>query len=460
MNLKRYLDLYALLELSPSSREENRAFGITHVMVKNKPLQQLVVWIETHKNKLKQPLLSETFASYLYMITVSLALIAFVLGLLSGIALLSYSGKEPVNVIYFMAMVIAYPLVTMLLTLFAMLRANRSQNVLVHVSPAFWMEKILGLLPGRMQENIRELKINALLANWLIIKRSQLLALCFSFGLLLALLGVVVTRDIAFAWSTTLEIDPETFYDFLHTLALPWRELYPSAVPSMALIEQSHYFRLGEQLSEKMIENAPVLGEWWKFLACSTLFYAIFLRFLMYIFASSGLSRAVKQSLLTLKGAKQLLREINEPIITTHGSEPENAFVSSESSYTQIIHGLDSSYDIVQGWAMTHHELLLLCDSMGVISPEHFEVGGTNNLEEDSEVVAKSNGEVLLFVKAWEPPTMDFVDYLEELTVNVDKVIVAPVGTVEKGYSTSVKDLDVWDRKLSVLNNEKVWLKR
>lgn len=460
MDLKRYLDLYALLEAAPSSREENRAFGITHVMIKNQPTQQILTWIEAHKSKLKKPLLSETFSSYLYIMTLSLACIAFAVGLLSGIALLSYSGKEPVNVIYFMAMVIVFPVFTMMLSLIAMVRASRSQSVLVHLSPAFWMEKILGLLPGRMQENIRELKINPLLANWLIIKRSQLLSLCFSFGLLLALLGVVITKDIAFAWSTTLEIDPETFYGILHTLALPWRELYPSALPSMELIEQSHYFRLGETLSAQMLANAPVLGEWWRFLACATLFYAILLRFLIYMIASLGLSRAVKRSLLSLKGTKQLLREMNEPIITTHGKEEENAFVPDDSSYGQTIDSLDSSYDVVQGWAITEKALLLLCDSMEVIAPEHFEVGGTNNLEEDSEIVAKSKGEVLLFVKAWEPPTMDFVDYVEELTLKVDKVIVAPVGTAENSYSATVKELNVWDRKLSVMHNEKVWLKR
>lgn len=460
MNLTTYLDIYALLEANPSSREENRAFGITHVMIKNKPVQQLLAWTEAHKSTLKKPLLSEMFSSYLYMTTLLLALIAFFLGLLSGIGLLSYSGKEPVNVIYFMAMVIAFPLFTMMLTLFAMLRANRSQSVLVHLSPAFWLEKILGLLPGRMKEHISELKINPLIANWVVIKRSQVLALCFSFGLLLALLGVVVTKDIAFAWSTTLQIDPETFYGFLHALAFPWRELYPSAVPSMELIGQSHYFRLGDKLSEKMIESAPVLGEWWRFLAFSTVFYAILLRFLVYTLASAGLSHAVKQSLLTLKETKQLLREINEPMITTHGKEPENAFVSSDSSYRQIVHGLDSSYDVVQGWAITSNELLLLSDSMGIISPEHFGVGGTNRLEEDSEIAAKSKGEVLFFVKAWEPPTMDFVDYLEELTLKADKVIVTPVGTIENSYSATAKELDVWERKLSVLKNEKVWLKR
>jgi hypothetical protein len=143
-----------------------------------------------------------------------------------------------------MVMVIVLPLATMLLTVISMLRAKSTQSILVHLSPAFWMEKMLGLLPGKVQENITAFKINPLLSNWLIIKRSQMIALFFSFGLLLALLAMVVTKDIAFAWSTTLHITPETFQDFLTTVAFPWRDFAPSAVPSMALIEQSQYFRL------------------------------------------------------------------------------------------------------------------------------------------------------------------------------------------------------------------------
>ena len=460
MNIKSYVNLYELLEVNPSTREENRAFGLTQVTLKNRPVEQLLAWIEKHKESLKKPFLSETFSSYLYRVTFALVLIAFALGLLAGIGLLSYSGHEPVNVIYFIAMVIFFPLFTMMLTLFAMLRASSSESVLVHLSPAFWMEKILDLLPGNMQEQIKSLQINPLLANWLIIRRSQIIVLFFSLGLLLSLLGVVVTKDIAFAWSTTLHISPETFHNFLDTLAFPWREIVPSAVPSLELIEQSQYFRLGEKLDKEMIAYAPQLGEWWKFLALSTLFYAIFLRSLMLILASLGFSSAVKQSLLTLKGTTKLLREINEPIISTHAKKREKAFITDDKSYSQIVNALDASYDGIQGWAIPHNELLVLGESMQIISPMHVEVGGSNSFEEDSEVISKSHGEVLLFVKAWEPPTMDFVDYLTDLSEKVDKVIVIPVGTRENHYETTDKEIDVWDNKLFLLRDEKVWLKR
>ena len=460
MNLKSYLNLYELLESDTSSREENRAFGLAHVLLKNKPIEQLVSWQNEHSVKLKQPNMSEKFASYLYGVTLTLVIVAFILGFLSGIGLLSYSGHEPVNVIYFIAMVVFFPLLTMSLTLLSMIRANSARSLLVHVSPAFWMEKILSFLPSKMQNSMKEFKINPLLLNWIVIKRSQLIALFFSLGLLVALLSMVVTKDIAFAWSTTLHVTPEAFHNFLNSVALPWREFFPWAVPSIELIEHSQYFRLGDKLSEEMINNASELGEWWKFLAFATLFYALILRFMMYLLASFGLSKAIKKSFFTLKGATRLLKEMNEPIITTCAANDEERFVATKESYGQIVHTLDTSYDVVQGWAIDKEQLVVLNDSMGVIAPKFFEVGGANSFDEDNEVISNSHGEVLFFVKGWEPPTMDFVDYLQELSQKVDKVIVVPIGTAANNYDIKQSTIDVWDRKLTQLAEDKVWLKR
>ena len=459
MNLKSYLDLFELLEADTSSHEERRAFGLVNVMTKNRPVEQLSAWVRENRVKLKKPTLSETFSSTLYSMTLVLSVVVFILGFFSGLGLLSYSGHEPVNVIYFIAMVVFLPLFTMTLALFSMFRANSTESMLVHISPAFWMEKILRLLPNKIENSFKEVKINPLLGNWIVIKRSQVIALAFSFGLLCALLGIVATKDIAFAWSTTLSITPEAFQSFLHTLAFPWREFYPSALPSVELIEQSQYFRLGDKLSDEMIRNAVKLGEWWKFLVFSTLFYAIILRFAMYLLSVFGLKRAVRRSFLTLDGAKKLLHDMNEPIISTHANENERQFIQRSTAYAQMLNVLDASYDSVQGWAIAQENLSVIADSMNVISPKFVEAGGANSLDEDMEIIYHSQGEVLLYVKAWEPPTMDFIDYLEALAKRVNKVIVCPVGTIEDVYETQAREVNVWARKLSMFGSEKVWLK-
>jgi len=459
MNLSTYLNLHALLQTDTAAHEEKRAFGLEYEAFKKKPLTQLELWVKANQKRLPLPLLSERISGYLYGITLTLGVLAFFLGFFSGIVLLSYSGHEPVNVIYFMAMVILLPIITMILALFSMARANASRSFLVHISPAYWMEKILRLLPGRVQQTLEELHINPSLLNWLIIRRSQLLALLFSIGLLLALLVMVVTKDIAFAWSTTLHVAPEEFHALLETIAMPWKGFFPSAVPSLELIEQSQYFRLGERLDPQMVENASKLGEWWKFLAFATLVYAIILRVGMWMVSIIGYRQALKRSFLNLDGVQTLLKTMNEPLITTSSPQFEKQFEGKGNHYAQEIHAFDNSYDRTLGWAMSEEMLPVLNDVMQIISPVLENVGGTNTLDEDREVVLKSKGEVLFYVKAWEPPTMDFVDFLESLAKVAEKIIVAPVGMSENGYRPKENELAVWGRKLQDLGEKKVWLK-
>jgi len=458
MHLKSYLDLYALLQTDTSSKEERRAFGLSQILNIKRPVDQLLSWIENNQGRLKKPTLGETFTSYLYSVTFILIAIAWVVGVFSGIALLSYNGSEPVNVVYFMSMVIVLPLFTMILALLSMIKAHSVQSALVHISPSYWMEKILKLFPGQTSKSIDRVKINPLLTNWIVIKRAQSLALFFSLGLLISLFAIVATKDIAFAWSTTLQITPEMFHNFVNMVAFPWRDWVPTAVPSLELIEQSQYFRLGDKLSDEMIRYASKLGEWWKFLIFSTLFYAIILRMMMLILSSFGMRYALKKSLLTLEGVSTLLRDMNEPMISTHAKTVEENFISSNENEIQTLCHLDASYDVLQGWAIPQSQLQVMSDSMQVISPNLFEVGGGNSLAQDSEIVSKSHGEVLLYVKAWEPPTMDFMDYLEELLKKADKVIIYPVGSADEGYKSEVRFIDIWAKKLSLFNHEKVCL--
>ncbi len=463
MNLKSYLNLYALLKSSNSTRSQRREFGLSHSNLKEKPEEQLLKWTDKFKHQLPKPLLSEVLSSYLYGITLTLVVISFCIGLFSGIGLLSYNGNEPVNVIYFMAMVIFLPIFTIILTLISMFRVKSTQSMLIHISPAFWMERVLAFLPNKMDKYLKttilELKLNPLIVNWIVIKRSQILALTFSLGLLFSLLAIIATKDIAFAWSTTLNISPENFYNFLYSLSFVWRDIFPWAVPSLELVEHSQYYRLGERLNEEMINNASLLGEWWKFLLFATIFYAIILRLIMVVMSSVALNRAIKVSFLTLDGSQKLLNDMNEPIISTAALVDEVNFLAKNVEYARVVKNYEASYDNILGWALDKTVLVLINDNMCVESKNLYEVGGSQTLIQDNEVVKKCYGNILLYVKAWEPPTMDFIDFLEILLENTDKITVTPIGTHKKQYVTSEKELNIWAKKLYTLNSEKVWVK-
>ncbi len=457
MTLKTYADLYALLRDDRYTNEAYRAFGLEHPSSRFSPLAQLTAWVEAHRKYLEQPTYGERLESYLYYVTLILLAVAFMLGTITGVGLLSYNGHEPVNVIYFLFVALFLPLFTMLLALFSMLGAKRSHNTLVHISPSYWMERFVALL-GKRTAFLEEMKIDPSVLNWVVIKRSQMAALAFSFGLLTALVAVVATHDVAFAWSTTLQIDAHAFEHFLRTLALPWRSWMPSAVPTLELVEQSQYYRLGGTISPSMIDHAAVLGAWWKFLAMATLFYAIVLRIPFYMLASWGLQKAIGKGILSLEGAKLLLECMNEPLISTHNENQNGTLPTKSLDYPRSVENIAGVYESIEGWSLPKEALRVICDTLKVEAPVCVEVGGNNTLEMDKEIASKASGEVLLIVKAWEPPTMDFMDYLQLLAASAEKIVVMPVGTAEEGYVPNTRHKEVWVRKLAEADLEKVWI--
>ena len=460
-NLKTYIDLYELMQKNHSSREENRSFGLAHQKLLSSPVALLSRWVEEHRHRLSHPPLSQTIDSVLSTATLMLLILAFFFGIFSGIGLLRYSGSEPVNLLYFLGAVFVLPLVTMTMTLLAMLRANRAESVLVHLSPAYWMERILLLLPVRNRDKFNSIQINPLITNWLVVRRSQELALSFSLGLFLALLGIVASRDIAFSWSTTLQITPEAFHHFLSMIALPWREILPQAVPSAELIEQSHYFRLGGKLNSGMIDHAALLGEWWKFLAMTTLFYALFLRFLLFLLANAGLKRAFGRAMLSIKGTRDLLREMEEPLIESESPDMEQNFERDENPDRVATAALKTDYSAVIGWALDEAAILFQNEREGIKPTNIYEAGGLHSLGEDQEIVDAASGDILLYVKSWEPPTMDFVDFLTELSADESRsIILYPLGTPEADYQATKEAFEIWTHKISGLKNHKIRMKR
>ena len=451
-----YIDLYELMQLERDTHQENRSFGLTHIDLLNKPIELLGRWSEEHLHLLPQPRLSEKILKLLSRASLILLPAAFFLGIFSGVGLLRYNGNEPVNLIYFLLAVFLLPALTMTMTFFAMLRAGSTGAILIHISPAYWMENLLLLLPKKSREAIEKLKINPILANWIVIRRSQELALAFSLGLFLALLAVVASEDIAFSWSTTLHITAEEFHHFLAMISLPWSGWLPQAVPSAELIGQSHYFRLGGKLSGDMVVHAALLGEWWKFLAMTTLFYALFLRFLFFVTASIGLRKAAERSILSLEGVRELLREMKEPLITTQAPAREHTHDKSTQN-TVTAAEPRQHYSAVIGWAFDKDTIALQNEQTGIESDIIREAGGLHSLEEDRQVILLVKEDILVYVKAWEPPTMDFIDFLTSLSKRRGvRVTVYPLGTPERGLDATDAEYEIWKRKIALLKQENI----
>ena len=455
ITFKSYLDLAQLLKVYQGTHEENRAFSLSQ---KEEGLSVLSSWQKKNLHRVTDELNSSKYLHYLTLFTSIFGFALLLFGFFTGFALLSYSGAEPVNVIYLLLVMVGLPLLSMFLSLLSLFTGNIGANFFSHFSPLYYLEKIINFLPFAKKIDFSELPFSATLSKWIFLQRLQLFSFLFALGLFLALVLTVISKDIAFAWSSTLEVNPVVFQNLLATLATPWQSFFSSAVPSVELVEISHYFRLGEKLDANMVANADKLGAWWKFLAMATVTYALGLRLIFWFIMKMGFKRQLKKELLVLPSVKKLLKEFSTPFVSTQSVNDEKHLELKEQSSLQASEVLSRSYAALLAWNYAEKTLLLIQDHNKIEAENVFVVGGRNSFSEDMEIVKKLEGKVLLYVKAWEPPTMDFMDFLADVLAQkeVSELEVCPLGTSTENYSSKKSDIDVWLRKLEAVESEKL----
>ena len=294
----------------------------------------------------------------------------FFLGATLSSGLLLYSGKELVNVLVYFAFVVAIP---------ALL------SISGFIFYFFFKHSTA--------------KLEAL-------KSSSLTGVFFSLGALLSLLITIATKDIAFGWATTLNIQPNELKSILDSLSL-WKAFCSNCIPEAHLIELSRYSRLGVSVTKEQISNAQLLGQWWKFLALSIVVYGVALRAILLLIAHSLPSK--KES---IKFSSNVQKEEFSQLDSTYANRADYSSLSSR-------------------------DFRLL--------GYHF---NTDELKLNSSESSKS---IVVATKSWEPPIMDFFDYLEEITKESPDAIISILLVGLNGAPKS-QDIDIWTRKLKELN--------
>jgi hypothetical protein len=466
ITIKNYLDFSQLLSVYKGSHEENRLFGLKNEQLLKTPNTLLLNWYTQHSFRVSDASNSSKFSYYSTAMNNLLGFFSLFIGLLIGLGLLSYSGESPINVIYYLFVVMLLPLISMIITLFSMLSSKGISNFLTLLFPLHWMENFFHWFSFKDKMEFLEKNFSSNLQKWMFLNRLQLFSLLFSLGLLLALIFMVVTQDIAFSWSTTLQVDVVTFQSFLDAIATPWKLFFPSLVPSVELVEISQHYRLGDKFNSNLTEHASRLGEWWKFLAMTTFFYAIILRFSLWLFTQYQIVKVVEKDFLNIEGINKILREFNTPFISTKAPTFEQHLKITGEQKTQIKkisqHNkvMQYEYNHIIGWNFSFDEILLINDFKKITALLINSVGGSHSFVEDEKVAFEATNSVVLYVKSWEPPTMDFVDFLEELINNkkINEIQVFPLGTIDNHYMGTSKEFSIWNRKIESLESKKVWI--
>ena len=470
ITIKSYLDFIQLFQDYRGTHKENRLFALKHESLVEKPKEILLLWLNTHAFRKTKGLDSEKLLSNFGTANSFLGLFFLLFGFFVGMGLLSYNGVEPVNIIYYLFFAVLIPIGSMLLSLFSIFSSGKLFSIFSLFSLMHWIEKISSFFSFKNRLDLLVKDISPKLQKWIFIKRLQFLSLLFSIGLLVSLIFMVVSQDIAFSWSTTLQVDAKSFHTLLETIATPWREFLPNFVPSLELVEVSHYYRLGEHIDTQMVANSDKLGAWWKFLFMSTFVYALVLRFFFYIFSAYSFQKVLEKEFFDLGGIKKLLKEFNTSFVETKSPNRENHLEIHREHKKQVkrepktdsikAETKENYYHSIIAWNFSDDEILLVNDFKNIKASFISSVGGSHSFEEDEIVANRAEENVLFYVKSWEPPTMDFVDFLEELieNKNIEEIEILLVGMSEANYKHTQKEFSIWNRKIEGLNIKKVWI--
>ncbi len=380
----------------------------------------------------------------------SVILLGFISGILLAGALLNYDGSQPINVLVLLVILVLVPLGLFLVSLLLPLWSSNSL--------------ISGLNPGGMVFNFFKNKSTPLsdffsssrseqakdkLLRWKLLLCSQQFGIALSLAALLTLLVRVSFSDLAFGWSTTLDIHYSSLAPWIQAISWPWSAWFPEAVPSNSLIEQSRFYRLENGLSEL---SAQTLTGWWKFIAMCILVYGIGLRLFAAWVASINYKLAVENMLMQHSEVNALLDRFSCPD-NLHESVP---VVKANNTSLNVSDSNISSADLVIRWNSA--ELVGSSQLEKVI-----ELTPDDTVQLDSDVFKdfdlNSIKKIHIITKSWEPPLLEFHDLILVLREKFGAMVsisIQPIAARE--HSLESVDVEIWRHSIEKLQDPKVYV--
>jgi hypothetical protein len=402
------------------------------------------------------------------------------LGLFGGtslaVAAFHYDGTEPVNVVKVVALLVGLQSLMLILTLLLLIPGrvpllSALQDAIAAINPGAWaaslyrrvarpqseLAPLFGWHPGRATAANR-------FAKWQLLRWSQVAAVAFNVAALATAILLITFTDLAFGWSTTLSADPDVIGRIVRAAAWPWHAVLPGAVPDQALIASSQFFRLQGGGGFSAAASRELTG-WWSFTVLCIAVYGLLPRVLLLAFAGARLGAAERALLLEDSRVAALLERMATPEIETAAVEPEeeerDAPAPAASAHPRIegtAAGVIWSHGLAEAAAPAYAR-----ERLGLELATVIEAGGGRELSEDRAAVdairAAGQRVVVVFTPAWEPPLLEFLDFVAALRDALGagaSILVTPVAEDERAPSDV--EADVWSRAVGRLADPEVYL--
>ena len=409
-------------------RQRDRAIGQDLASLRQQPAKQLAAWLD----QVNQASVHEEPASPGEQVRQAcgwglliLGVLGLVLGWTSAQAVFWYDGSQPVNVIAVLAAYVLLPILLLIPTVLAMLPLGLStRRTLGAISPGRLLPIVVRRLPGGSREALESVlgqvasqgAVFGRVQKWLVLGAAQVFAVMFFFGVVLAVLRLIVFSDLAFGWSTTLRLSTDQVAVGVEALAWPWGTWWAQAKPSSELVALTRYFRAQGGLPQ----NVAALGGWWPFLLACLIFYAFLPRVVLLGIARGRLRWALHHAMLHVPGSDRVLDRLNHPWVETRAGVPAQTSPTGDDANPSVIAVSTRPSRTLVNWSHFPVEETALKARLGDELATVFHAGGTASLADDRQVIAQVSAEhaqqaVRVLVKAWEPPTLELADFINDL---------------------------------------------
>lgn len=322
--------------------------------------------------------------------------LASIVGLFSGVGLMSgllqLSSPQRINLLWWLLFAVLLPLLFWLLGL-----------LLARHGSATWMKLLANrrqLIDGDSSSGLWRLSSSVL---------AQQFGLAFSVGLLVCFGVYLLLTDLAFGWATTLEFTAQGMHRITGLLATPWQGLWPTAVPSLELIERTRVFRTAEPGFQSLARA------WWPFLLMNLLCYNLLPRLASYGYFRWRLGKAQRRLFEQDAAVAGWWQRLHSECIV-HQAEPVQQANLPDSPLREPTPG-DAwpSVERLICWGEWPRQLLndLRADFPGALGAMEPQVA-------DQEA---PEGRSLVLCKGWEPPTGALLDYCRSLPESAEMLL-------------------------------------
>ena len=462
-----------LFDIDQISDEDITVYKNYLKQLKGSPCKYEIIreWID----KFLPESIKETNKKITRLITLSsliLIVASFLIGITAAGVLFQYDGSSPINVLPILTAFILLPLLFLIGSFLLPLISSTDTGLL---SPLYqWIENKIGTYISNYNEQHahtlnKELSEYELVYSEPVIlffrKTLQKCAAFYVTGALVWMIINVTTTDLAFSWSSTLELESDKIYSITNTMSAPWSWILPSATVDFETVQSTRFFRAD---SSDLIEVSS--GSWWSFIFMSIIVYSLAPRLFLYAYYKSRLSSKIIQSMIVSDQGHTILSISDEEIIIESPDRPNS--VSYPNPGEQNLSKQKTKSIIVLLWHVSklNNEKLSTILNRNIISKH--EISGIDPTKNDKIIAQKianessnnNNADIIVFIKIWESPNIRFEKVLKEILIQSSKSTIKIIPLYENSNQLNPVNESNWRTRISSLNqnigSKKVFLEQ